>query len=56
MSQPDASLPEPNQMGKRYECPTCGLAVIVAKKGAGRVTCHGAAMTMQTSKPLPSSD
>jgi hypothetical protein len=49
-------MDDSNQIGKRYECPTCGLVLIVAKKGGGRVTCHGAAMTIQTARPLPSSD
>ncbi|HRE01859.1 MAG TPA: hypothetical protein PLV68_11210 [Ilumatobacteraceae bacterium] len=49
-------MSDTNQIGKRYQCATCGLTVIVAKKGAGRVSCHGTAMEMLTNKPLPSSD
>jgi hypothetical protein len=49
-------MSETNVAGKRYSCPTCGLQVICAKKGDGRVTCHGAPMELDGAKPLPSSD
>ena len=45
-----------NQVGKRYECETCGTQIICVKKGDGHFECHGAPMPMQTAKPLPSSD
>ena len=47
---------EANQVGKKYECPTCGLTVMCVRKGAGRFTCHGTPMELQGAKPLPSSD
>jgi hypothetical protein len=45
-----------NQLGKRYECPTCGTEVLCTKRGAGRFRCHDAPMQVKTVKPLPSSD
>lgn len=45
-----------NQVGKRYECPTCGLKVICVKPGDGTLRCHSEDMAMMESKPLPSSD
>ncbi|WP_116996691.1 hypothetical protein [Desertimonas flava] len=45
-----------NQVGKRYLCAQCGLTVMCAKGGSGRITCHGEPMELQTTKPLPSSD
>jgi hypothetical protein len=50
------SAADSNQVGKRYHCPTCGLRVMCAKAGTGRFTCHGAPMTMDGIKPLPSTD
>jgi hypothetical protein len=47
---------EPNQVGKRYTCPTCGLELMCVRKGAGRFTCHDAPMELVGTKPLPSSD
>lgn len=49
-------MAEQNQTGKRYACPTCGIALICVKKGDGRFVCHGAPMELVTAKPLPSSD
>jgi hypothetical protein len=48
--------PELNKAGKRYTCATCGTQIMCTKGGAGRVECHGAAMELNTAKPLPSSD
>jgi len=45
-----------NQLGKRYECATCGAEVMCTKRGEGRFHCHGAEMEMRAVKPLPSSD
>lgn len=45
-----------NKAGKRYTCTTCGTQVMCTKSGAGRVTCHGQAMELNSAKPLPSSD
>jgi hypothetical protein len=46
----------PNQMGKRYTCAECDATVLVTKAGDGELTCHGVAMVLAESKPLPSSD
>ena len=45
-----------NKAGKRYTCATCGTQVMCTKAGAGRISCHGAAMELNAAKPLPSSD
>ena len=29
-----------NQMGKRYNCPTCNAEVVVTKGGDGTLRCH----------------
>lgn len=47
---------EQNQMGKRYECQQCGTVLMCIRSGAGRLTCHELPMTIQNTKPLPSSD
>lgn len=46
----------PNQAGKKYECGECGVTVMCTRGGAGQVECHGTAMALVTTKPLPSSD
>lgn len=50
---PDA---EANQVGKRYRCEVCGLGIMCAKAGAGRFVCHDHPMTLDSAKPLPSTD
>jgi hypothetical protein len=45
-----------NQLGKRYECTTCGAEVMCTKRGEGRFHCHGAPMDVKSVQPLPSSD
>ncbi len=46
----------PNQLGKRYQCETCGTIVLCTKAGQGQVTCHDKPMTEVQAKRLPSSD
>ena len=45
-----------NQLGKRYVCEVCGTEVLCTKAGEGGVECDSKSMTIQTPKPLPSSD
>ncbi len=45
-----------NQMGKRYECSECAVTVLITKSGDGKLSCHGQAMELVQTKPLPSSD
>lgn len=45
-----------NQVGKRYECESCGSQIICVKPGQGRFSCHGKPMGLLEAKPLPSSD
>ena len=45
-----------NRLGRRYECATCGSTVLCTKAGEGTVQCHGADMTVQEPRKLPSSD
>jgi hypothetical protein len=47
---------ESNLVGKRYHCEVCGVGIICAKQGAGRFVCHAQPMTMDSAKPLPSTD
>lgn len=51
-----AQAPQTNQIGKRYQCEHCGVAVMCVRGGDGRLTCHGQPLTLVTTKPLPSSD
>jgi len=43
-------------LGKRYVDRTTGLEVLCVAAGPGDLTCNGAAMTLETAKPLPASD
>jgi hypothetical protein len=45
-----------NELGKRYECPVCGLNVLCTKPGAGGITCHDQPMQLMAPRKLPSSD
>ena len=45
-----------NELGKRYECATCGTELMCTKRSEGRFQCHGAPMQMKAVNPLPSSD
>jgi len=49
-------MTESNQIGKRYECETCGSQLMCVKRGEGRFHCHRVAMSLLSAKPLPSSD
>lgn len=45
-----------NQLGKRYECATCGGQIICVKGGEGAVSCCGVDMPVLDPKELPSAD
>ncbi len=45
-----------NQLGKRYECQTCGAIALCTKAGEGEVHCCGQVMEVQQPRKLPSSD
>jgi hypothetical protein len=49
-------MSDTNQVGKRYQCASCGTQVICVRPGGGRFTCHDVPMELLTAKPLPSSD
>lgn len=44
------------QLGKRYECETCGAQVLCSKAGEGTPQCCNQEMSIQKPKELPSSD
>lgn len=46
----------PNQLGKRYQCDTCGTEVLCNKPGPGAVVCCDQEMKLKEAKALPSSD
>ncbi len=46
----------PNQLGRRYQCETCGTMVLCTKAGTGEVQCCQAEMPVQQPRKLPSSD
>lgn len=46
----------PNQLGKRFQCATCGTEVLCIKPGEGQVECCGVTMELQQPKVLPSAD
>ena len=46
----------PNQLGKRYQCATCGTSTLCTKAGDGVVECHDQEMELQQAQKLPSSD
>ena len=45
-----------NQLGKRFQCETCGTEVLCIKAGAGGIVCCGKAMELMQPKVLPSAD
>jgi hypothetical protein len=45
-----------NQLGRRYQCETCGTMVLCTKAGQGTIQCHDAEMPVQQPRKLPSSD
>lgn len=48
--------PEPNKLGKRYRCDTCGVEILCVQAGPGRFACHGRPMEVIELAPLPASD
>ena len=46
----------PSQLGKRYECETCGTEALSTKAGSGELTCCDKPMKLQEARPIPSSD
>jgi len=46
----------PNQLGKRFQCESCGTEVLCIKAGEGAVECCGQAMALLQPKVLPSAD
>ncbi len=46
----------PNQLGKRFQCESCGSEVLCIKAGEGSVHCCGKAMELMQPKVLPSAD
>jgi len=45
-----------NQLGRRYECDSCGTTVLCTKAGDGVIRCCGSDMELQQPRKLPSSD
>ena len=45
-----------NQLGRRYECDSCGSTVLCTKAGEGTIKCHGSEMELQQPRKRPSSD
>ena len=45
-----------NQLGKRFQCETCGTEILCIKPGDGAVECCGVAMQLMQPKVLPSAD
>lgn len=46
----------PSELGKRYECTTCGGQLLVVVPGPGSVVCCGTEVQVVQPKKLPSSD
>lgn len=45
-----------NQLGKRYQCETCGTQVLCTKAGGGAILCCEQEMQVMAPRKLPSSD
>ncbi len=45
-----------NQLGKRFQCETCGTEILCIKPGEGEIECCSVAMTLLQPKVLPSAD
>jgi hypothetical protein len=45
-----------SQLGKRYECESCGTNILCTKAGDGEANCCDQSMVLQQPKKLPSSD
>jgi len=54
--EPDASIGDAVQLGKRYSDDELGLELLCTKAGRGALTLDGAPLLMKGAKPLPSSD
>jgi hypothetical protein len=46
----------PNQLGRRYQCESCGTMVLCTKPSTGAILCCQAEMPVQQPRKLPSSD
>lgn len=46
----------PNQLGKRFQCESCGTEVLCIKPGEGEIQCCSVAMKLLQPKVLPSAD
>ena len=44
------------ELGKRYQCETCGMVALCTKAGDGPVQCCDKEMALQDARRLPSSD
>ncbi|TEU00609.1 MAG: hypothetical protein E3J29_01755 [Dehalococcoidia bacterium] len=45
-----------NQLGKRFQCESCGTEVLCIKASEGSVVCCGKPMELMQPKVLPSAD
>jgi len=45
-----------NQLGKRFQCETCGTEVLCIKAGEGAIVCCSKVMELMQPKVLPSAD
>ncbi len=45
-----------NQLGKRFQCESCGSEVLCIKAGEGGIACCGNPMELMQPKVLPSAD
>lgn len=45
-----------NQLGKRFQCESCGTEVLCIKAGEGEIICCEKAMELMQPKVLPSAD
>ena len=46
----------PNQLGKRFQCESCGTEVLCIKPGEGEIQCCSVPMKLLQPKVLPSAD
>lgn len=49
-------MAESIQLGRRYQCDTCGTMVLCTKAGEGFPNCCESEMVLQQPRKLPSSD
>ncbi len=45
-----------NQLGKRFQCETCGTEILCIKAGEGAAECCSKPMELMQPKVLPSAD